>query len=109
MKLGECKIDLNSDTPFFDIFKCPKFKNILEEITFKLGNGINTDSLSKAVQLFIEREHPDLLDNNFRGIKFVPEYFFSKTPDIVETDEKKWTPDQKKSLECRSGTLKGPH
>ena len=70
MKLGECKIDLNSDTPFFDIFKCPKFKNILEEITFKLGNGINTDSLSKAVQLFIEREHPDLLDSNFRGIKF---------------------------------------
>jgi len=107
VQLGKLKPKLNSNTPFANIFNSKKLEKNLKEITFIMSNGESTKTISEAAQLFMEREFPDLLNDGFCGVKFVPEIFFSKLPYMIEMDENKWTPDQTEQLKNQSGFIKG--
>ena len=97
-KLGIFDPDLSNVLPC-EIFKRKKF----EKYTYKLGKSVSTKSISKAVNKFVHREYPD----GFEGVIFAPQVFFPKRPDIIESDQTKWTAEQKDQFGSQTGFIKG--
>ena len=97
-KLGLFEPDLSNVLPL-EIFKRKKF----EKYTYKLGKSVSTKSISKAVNMFVYREYPE----GFEGVIFAPQVFFPKRPDIIESDQTKWTTEQKDKFRSQTGFIKG--
>jgi hypothetical protein len=70
-RLGDFLIQPESQRSVLDLIVAEKYF---------MANGFETSDVQVAGDAFMRREYEDLLKGDYRGAKFAPEVFLSKTP-----------------------------